>query len=87
MAYLLPLNIPTLPSSTIFLDTKGKEMGEIIYSGSIRHREIASNEIPDFYKKSLVALEDKTFWENDGVNFSSLVRSTLHNIQAGKVVE
>ncbi len=85
--FFLPLSIPPLPSSTIFLDKNWQEMGEIIYSGSIRHRDTAFAEIPDFYKKSLITLEDRTFWTNNGISVGGIVRSTLHNIQAGKVVE
>ncbi|MDD5376744.1 MAG: transglycosylase domain-containing protein [Candidatus Gracilibacteria bacterium] len=87
IVFFLPLDIPPLPSSTIFLDSKGQEIGEVIYSGSIRHRKTTSEEIPDFYKKSLIALEDTTFWTNNGISLRGIVRSTLHNIRAGKVVE
>ena len=87
LVFFLPLSLPVLPSSTIFHDKQGQEMGEVIYSGSVRHREITSEEIPDFYKKALVTLEDKTFWTNNGISFRGVIRSTLHNIQAGKVVE
>jgi membrane peptidoglycan carboxypeptidase len=66
--FLLPLSLPPIPSSTVFLDDKGQEIGEVIYSGSIRHRDMTSEEIPDFYKKSLVALEDKTFYQNNGIS-------------------
>lgn len=67
--FLLPLHISPLLSSTIFLDNKNQEIGELIYLGSIRHQEIQSEEIPDFYKKSLVYLEDRSFWENNGISF------------------
>lgn len=87
VSYLLPLRIPPLPSSTVFLDTDGQELGEVTHSGSVRHQEITYEEIPDFYKKSLVALEDKTFWTNNGISLSGLMRSMIHNIQSGKVVE
>lgn len=87
VVFSLPLNLPSLPSSTLLLDRNGKEIGEVIYSGSIRHREIYTKEIPEFYKKSLVTLEDKTFWTNNGVDFIGLARSMLHNIQAGRIVE
>jgi len=87
VAYFLPLQLPELPSSTVFLDNKGQEMGEAIYSWSIRHRTITSEEIPDFYKKSLVTLEDRTFYTNNGISLRGIVRSTLHNIEALRVVE
>lgn len=66
--FFLPLSLPLMPSSTVFQDKNREIIGEIIYSGSIRHQEIISEEIPDFYKKSLIALEDATFWTNNGVD-------------------
>lgn len=68
IAFLLPFQIPVLPSSTIFLDKDGKEIGEIIYSGSIRHREMKSEEIPEFTTHALITLEDRTFYDNNGIS-------------------
>jgi len=85
--FFLRLEIPVLPFSAVFLDTNGQEIGELIHSGSIRHREITAEEIPEFYKKSLVALEDRSFWTNNGVSLAGIIRSTIRNMEAGKVVE
>lgn len=87
IAFLLPFQIPVLPSSTIFLDKDGKEIGEIIYSGSIRHREITFEEIPEFTTRTLIALEDRTFYDNNGISIWWIGRSLVHNLQAGKVIE
>ena len=65
---LLPFSLPALPSSTVFLDKNGHELGEVIYSGSIRHQDASSDDIPPFYKQSLVTLEDQTFWTNNGIS-------------------
>lgn len=85
--FLLPLRIPSLPSSRIILDTAGEEIGETVYSGSIRHRNITFGEIPEFYRASLIQLEDRSFYANSGIDLRGIVRSTIHNIQAGRVVE
>jgi|GEM_PF-4324668 len=68
IAFILPFQIPLLPSSTIYLDQGGQEIGEVIYSGSIRHREMVFEEIPEFTIRSLIALEDRTFYNNNGVS-------------------
>lgn len=68
IAFLLPFQIPALPSSTIFLDKDGQEIGEVIYSGSIRHREITFEGIPEFTTRALIALEDRTFYHNNGIS-------------------
>lgn len=68
MYFLFPLEIPGMLSSTVILDTSNQEIGELVYSGSIRHRPITYPEIPSFYLESLVWLEDRSFYENNGVD-------------------
>ena len=85
--FLLPLSLTPLPSSTIFIDVNHQEIGEVIFSGSIRHQDISFEEIPDFYKKSLIALEDRTFYSNNGISLRGVLRSALRNIQAFQIIE
>lgn len=87
VAFFLPLKLPLTPESSIFTDIHGVEIGEIVYSGSIRHRELAYSDIPRLYMDALVALEDKTFWSHPGLSARGIVRSMLHNVESGKVVE
>ncbi len=68
IVFILPFQISPLPSSTIYLDQGGQEIGEVIYSGSIRHRGMTFEKIPEFSLRSLIALEDRTFYDNNGVS-------------------
>ena len=61
LKYLLPYQVPPLPESAVYLDRNGKEIAEIAYNSEIRHRELDFSEIPDFYKRALVELEDRSF--------------------------
>ncbi len=83
----LPLNLNFLQSSSIIYDSNNIEIWEIVYWNKIRHREIKYNEIPEFYKKALISLEDKSFYYNNGISISWLIRSIIHNIQAWKIIE
>ena len=87
VAYLLPFSLPDLPLSTVFLDRHGEEIGEKLYSGSVRHRPLEYSKIPPFYARALIALEDRSFWTNNGISFRGIARSIVRNISAGKVVE
>ena len=87
VAFFLPLSLPDVPESTIYLDIHGNEIGEVVASGSIRHREISFDEIPPFFIEALVMLEDRTFWTNNGISLRGILRSVRNNLDAGKIVE
>lgn len=87
ISFFLPLELPVAPESSVLSDTHGVEIGEIVYNWSIRHRHVVYADIPRFYIDALVALEDKTFWSHPGLSARGIVRSVLHNVESGKVVE
>lgn len=87
VGYFLPFSLPDLPFSTVFLDRHGEEIGEKLYSGSLRHRPLQYSEIPPFYVRALIALEDRSFWTNNGISLRGIVRSIVRNISEGKFVE
>ncbi|MDD2565543.1 MAG: transglycosylase domain-containing protein [Candidatus Gracilibacteria bacterium] len=79
--------IKQVPLSTIIYDKSGIEIGEIPAQDKYRHRELLFTEIPDFYIQSIISLEDKSFYYNIGISPSGIIRSTVNNIKAGKVIE
>lgn len=87
ISYGISFQIPDLPYSTVILDRDGKPVGEIIRDKTIRHQPLKYEDIPEFYRDALVTLEDGSFWSNNGVDISWLIRSTWNNIRAGKVIE
>ena len=64
IAYLLPLTLPSVPTSTVILDRSGAEIGEVPYEQRIRHRAVTIGDIPEFTRAATVALEDRTFYTN-----------------------
>jgi len=45
------------------------------------------DQVPDLLKQGLVAVEDRRFYQHSGVDVAALVRATLANIKAGKMVQ
>ena len=50
-------------------------------------RRSASATLPDIVWQATVASEDRTFWENNGVDFQGVVRAALANLEAGEIVQ
>ena len=44
-------------------------------------------ELPEVVWQATVASEDRTFWENNGVDFQGIVRAALANLEAGEIVQ
>lgn len=51
------------------------------------YEKIELNDIPENLKKALIATEDKNFYRHHGYDLSGLVRSTVQNVMAGRVVQ
>lgn len=53
-----------------------------------QNREAVSfDELPEVIWQATVASEDRTFWENNGVDFQGIVRAALANLEAGTIVQ
>ena len=44
-------------------------------------------ELPEVIWQATVASEDRTFWENNGVDFQGIVRAALVNLEEGRIVQ
>ncbi len=49
--------------------------------------KISIDEVPDDFKKALIATEDKNFYTHHGYDLTGLARSTVQNVIAGHVVQ
>ncbi len=85
--FFIPIKLNQINSSTIILDEKGIEIWEIVYDERIRHREIKFGQIPDFIKDSIILIEDKSFFSNLWIDFSSIFRAIYNNIKSDGVIE
>ena len=87
VAYALSLTLPPLPYSTVIRDVRGEEIAEIIADERIRHRALTYPDIPRVYASGIIWLEDRDFWDNNGISIRGIIRSMVHNIKAGSIVE
>ena len=63
--------------------------GEVLLARfECQNREaVEFGELPDVVWEATVASEDRTFWENNGVDFQAIVRAALANLEAGEIVQ
>lgn len=67
-----------------FLDRYGTEIGQ---RGIIQRDSIPIDEFPDHVLKSVLATEDRRFFEHYGIDFVGLVRAMTENVRANSVVQ
>jgi len=48
---------------------------------------VTFEDLPEVVWQATVASEDRTFWENNGVDFQGVVRAALANLEAGSIVQ
>lgn len=71
--------------TTTVYDKNGEKIANIFEN---EHRYYAPfNEIPTKVVEALLAIEDTTFFEHEGVNIDAIFRAVAKDIQAGKLVE
>ncbi len=80
-------NIQKIPYSTIILDENDIRIWEIIKDKKYRHEKVEYSEIPDFSKKVIISLEDKTFYDNSWVDLKAIIRALINNFYYGKSIE
>jgi len=74
-----------LPASTYVYDRTGQTL---LARFECQNREqVSFRELPDDIVNATVAIEDKTFWTNDGIDYSAVVRAALANLEAGGTVQ
>ncbi|MEY4372591.1 MAG: hypothetical protein RL219_1360, partial [Actinomycetota bacterium] len=79
----VPVELPeftSLARETNVYDVSGKQIARF----RLEHIEqVRIEQVPDHVIASVLAVEDKVFWEHKGVNLRSLVRAVLANVSSG----
>ncbi|MBN1304956.1 MAG: penicillin-binding protein 1C [Anaerolineales bacterium] len=65
------------------LDQKGRLLYELIPPGGGRHADLSLESIPQDLKDATVAVEDKTFYQNPGVDPQGILRAFWLNFREG----
>jgi membrane peptidoglycan carboxypeptidase len=74
-----------LPASTYVYDRTGKTL---LARFECQNREqVSFRELPDDVVNATVAIEDRTFWTNDGIDYTAVARAALANLEAGGTVQ
>lgn len=55
--------------------------------GAYKYKKVSIDKIPNDLKKAIVSIEDKNFYSHPGFDISAVIRSTIKNIKAGKIVQ
>ncbi|MBA2349782.1 MAG: penicillin-binding protein [Solirubrobacterales bacterium] len=71
--------------NSIIFAANGKKLG-IIQSDVLR-REVSSKSIAQTLKDATVAIEDKRFYQHEGVDFEGVVRAAIKNAESGETVQ
>src|SRR5688500_1559930 len=71
--------------STYVYDRSGERL---LARFECQNREaVTFEELPDTIWQATVASEDRTFWENNGIDVQGIARAALANLEAGEIVQ
>ncbi len=82
----LPDKRPSLEAvaSTVF-DASGNRIG--IFRGFDETVSVEAEDVPRVLKDAVVAIEDKRFWEHNGIDYEGIARAARVNLAAGGVAQ
>lgn len=79
------LKTAPLALSTFIYDRSGTEL---LYTLEEERRElVALDEVPAVMQNATIAIEDKSFWSNPGVDVAAIVRAAIENLNRGEVTQ
>ena len=71
------------PVAFTFLDEEGNEVG---HRGAIVGDRLHLSDMPAYLPAAFIAMEDRSFYSNEGISVSGLIRAAIENFRAGHVV-
>ncbi|MFM8302683.1 MAG: transglycosylase domain-containing protein [Actinomycetota bacterium] len=78
----LVTNLRSLSERSQVYDGDGNEVGVL---GLENRQNVTLDEVPQVVINAVIATEDKTFWDNDGVDAQSVARAALKNLTSGEI--
>jgi membrane peptidoglycan carboxypeptidase len=73
------------PQSTYVYDRSGQRL---LARFECQNREaVEYSDLPDVIWQATISAEDRTFWENTGIDFQGIVRAAVANLEAGQIVQ
>ena len=65
-------------------DYKGRLLTEFYFQ---KRQYVPIDKIPEFVRNAFIAVEDKSFYTNIGIDFEAILRALINDIKAGRIVE
>ncbi len=78
-------NAPDTTVQSVLLDKHGDEIGFL--TGNERRIYLREDQIADSMKQAMVAIEDRRFWTNSGVDVRGIARAAFQNTAEGRQVQ
>ena len=78
-----PLEKPVTPST--ILDSRGKTIGTL--TGNERRIYLPEKDIAPVMKHAIIAIEDRRFYTNSGVDLRGIARAAVQDVTAGEAVQ
>jgi len=79
--YIFSIKLKLPPQSYIIYDSNNIQIWEIINNKKYRHQYIGLDKFPIFLQKAVYTIEDKNFYNHNGIDFWALIRASINNIQ------
>ncbi len=67
--------------STVY-DSAGNQIGQL---GTINREDVKLDQVPKILQNAVIAVEDKSFWTNDGIDLNGVFRAAVKNISSGAI--
>ena len=71
--------------TTMIFDDRGRLIAQL--HGAVNRVIAPSSQLPVFLKEATVAIEDKRFYHEHGVDFQGIARAALADLSAGRIVQ
>lgn len=69
--------------ATVVYDCEGNEIDQYVSTNSNRLRVESMDELPDYLGKAFVAIEDKRFYQHNGIDFKGMLRAGYQFLKTG----
>ncbi|MBW3605593.1 MAG: transglycosylase domain-containing protein, partial [Actinobacteria bacterium] len=70
------------PERSVVLDREGRRLATLQVEN---RKSVDLDRVPDHVVDAVLATEDQTFWEHDGVNWSAVMRAAARNASSGEI--
>lgn len=84
MGFTWPLPRIEVPQASVVYDVNGEAIKGL---GEQNRINIELSEMPDYFIKAIIAVEDKNFYQHHGIDMAGIFRAIYVNIRERKIVE